>query len=195
MGRKPMTPQQRERMRTRILDAARTRFLEDGMACVSMRQIARGVGVSSMTLYLYYEDRRDIVRHIVAEGFELLGAAMAAELGGSPADRVVRVGQAYVRFALTNARYYVAMYQYLSEDGPCLDGLVADASRRPVDILAAAIARTTQMADPRCKAAALWSALHGLAQLSIDGQLGHHGIGPGEIPELVATATTQLLAA
>ena len=67
MGRKPMT-ESSAKMRARILEAARTRFLEEGLDG-SDAVIASLVGVSSMTLYLYYESRQDIVRHIVLEGF------------------------------------------------------------------------------------------------------------------------------
>lgn len=189
MGRKPMTPEQRAKMRSRILDAARDRFLEGGLDGLSMRGIASKVGVSSMTLYLYYESRTDIVRHIVAEGFGLLNEALQhASASGAAADRVKKFGDAYIKFALDNPRYYAAMFRYLSDhDAGGEDELIAGPSDGPVqtlkDIMAAA---GLGDAEAEKRAAALWCSLHGLAMLAIGGQFAGKGVQPAEVSQTIA---------
>ncbi len=160
-----MTPEQREAMRRRILDAARIRFLETGLDGLSMRGIAAKVGVSSMTLYLYYEGRQDIVRHIVAEGFDRLNWELRdAVETASPKKKLPSVCEAYVTFATENDAYYQAMFRYLAEHGKKSDELLDNLQKVSQQILA-------EMLGDGLKATALWSSLHGLAMLAIGGQV------------------------
>lgn len=190
MGRRPMTAEQRARMRARILDAARERFLEDGLEGLSMRGIASKVGVSSMTLYLYYDSRQDIVRHLVAEGFTKLNEALEDQNDAPVEERVELLGQAYLRFALENPRYYAAMFGYLARhrvNGS--DELISPVSERALQLLEDALlsAGKTETAA-RAHAASIWCGLHGLALLSIGGQLTSSGVGTEAVREIVARA-------
>lgn len=156
-------------MRARILDAARDRFLSDGLAGLSMRGIAGKVGVSSMTLYLYYESKPDIVRHIVAEGFRLLNEQCGAA-GGDGAARIAKIGEAYLRFALDNPKYYAAMFNVPTEHlGGEADPMLAEPTTGVVKLLAGALGDTK-------KAAGIWAGLHGLAMLAIGGELKQLGL-------------------
>ena len=130
MGRRPMTHDQRAKMRARILEAARERFLEEGLDGLSMRGIASKVGVSSMTLYLYYESRQDIIRHISVEAFKQLNVEIEkAAKSGKPGEKIRQVLDAYIKWALANHRFYGAMYNYVADDDadvpnePLLNGI------------------------------------------------------------------------
>ena len=174
MGRKPMTAEQRAKMRGKILDAARQQFLETGLESLSMRGIATRVGVSSMTLYLYYESRQDIVRHLVLEGFNLLDAELqSAILLGSARDKIAKLADAYIRFATTNPRYYTAMFRH-----------VAAPEEKSVDVeLESAVQATSQRLqrtlenaeyatrDAAHHSSAIWAHLHGWSTLIIGGQV------------------------
>lgn len=191
MGRKPMTAEQRARMRTRILDAARDRFLENGLDGLSMRGIASNVGVSSMTLYLYYDSRDDIVRHIVAEGFGLLNSALDQEVRiGHASDRLERLGRAYLEFAVENSRYYAAMFQYLGDNRVNgSDELISPAAGNAIGVFAATITEVSgEPEGAQTRAATIWASLHGLAMLSIAGQLEHHGVTTEQVQSLIAGA-------
>jgi AcrR family transcriptional regulator len=169
-----MTAEQRSRMRARILDAARVRFLEDGLDGLSMRSIAARVGVSSMTLYLYYESRQDIVRHIVLEGFVQLNDCLnSVALLGSRDEKLSKLGKAYLEFVKDNERYYAAMHRYFSDHESSKDDpILAQPVGHTLSLLSEII-RTggASDADAKRKAAAVWAALHGLAMLHIGGQL------------------------
>lgn len=174
-----MTPEQRAAMRRRILDAARIRFLETGLDGLSMRGIASKVGVSSMTLYLYYDGRQDIVRHIVAEGFEQLNWELRdAAVTASDANKLPSVCEAYLSFALQNSSYYQAMYRYLADRGEGPDELLDEALEEPRRVI------TELLGDP-LRSTALWSALHGLAMLAIGGQVAAAGSAE-EVSRLLA---------
>ena len=59
-------------LRDELLAAALARFIEGGLAGVTMRAVATQVGVSAMTPYRYYEDKGHLLRGIWQH---VLGAA------------------------------------------------------------------------------------------------------------------------
>lgn len=188
MGRKPMTPDQRAKMRARILDAARDRFLAEGLSGLSMRGIASKVGVSSMTLYLYYESRHDIVRHIVAEGFRMLNDALAGHEGvKDPADRIQKMSDAYVSFALEQPKYYAAMFLIPLEEGnESTRAMLAEPAAGAVKQFEKAFGEASKAgAEAKKRAAALWAALHGLAMLAVGGHLQAVGGKPKDIGAVI----------
>lgn len=196
MGRKPMTPDQRARMRARILDAARDRFLAEGLAGLSMRGIASKVGVSSMTLYLYYESRQDIVRHIVAEGFRLLNEVLSKyEDVKDPAERIQKMGEAYVGFALEQPKYYAAMFLIpVEEDNEQAKALLAEPTAGALKMFEKAFAETAKSgAEAKTRATALWSALHGLCMLTVGGQLKAAGAQTKEISNYISGTLARIL--
>ncbi len=62
-------------VRRRTLDAAQRLFAERGIAAVSVREIAREVGVSHTLLHLYFGEKDQILREVLQRGY--------AEGGGS----------------------------------------------------------------------------------------------------------------
>ena len=170
-----MTHDQRAKMRARILEAARERFLEEGLDGLSMRGIASRVGVSSMTLYLYYESRQDIVRHITIDGFKTLNAAVDKAIeAAKPADKLKTLVASYVEWASKNNRWYSAMYGYLSDDLAVApeDPLLAGPSNVVADHLKKLLIAAGHSEGAACKHSTfLWGTLHSIAVLQIGGQI------------------------
>jgi AcrR family transcriptional regulator len=86
-----------------IRAAAMRLFAEHGYAAVSMRQIARAVGVQAGALYLYTPDKQSLLADMMIEHLEDLLAAWqdAGPPGGTPRARL----EAFVRFHI---RYHLA---------------------------------------------------------------------------------------
>ncbi|HET6350692.1 MAG TPA: helix-turn-helix domain-containing protein [Coriobacteriia bacterium] len=55
-----------ERVKRAVVDAARTLFAERGIHAVSVREIAREVGVSHTLLHLYFGSKEEILRQVIA---------------------------------------------------------------------------------------------------------------------------------
>lgn len=68
----------RETIRARILDAARARLTEDGPGQLSLRAVARDVGMVSSATYRYFPSRDDLLTALLVEGYDELGAAVEA---------------------------------------------------------------------------------------------------------------------
>jgi AcrR family transcriptional regulator len=70
--------------RTLILDAAAQLFSERGYAAVSMRDVAKAVGVTASNLYYHFQDKNELITAALHQVFApraiLLNAAMEANL-------------------------------------------------------------------------------------------------------------------
>lgn len=78
MGRRKREP--RSAHRERIAAAASELFLERGTAAASMDEIARAAGYSKATLYVYFENKEEIVCLLALESMKKLHGYIAAAL-------------------------------------------------------------------------------------------------------------------
>jgi AcrR family transcriptional regulator len=93
------------RTRQAIREAATTLFLRDGYVRTSMKSIARQAGVSEKTMYLAYETKATLLRHVIQVAVR--GDEDPAPLSERPEWRAIFAGPAngaFARFAALNAR-------------------------------------------------------------------------------------------
>src|SRR6476661_10448200 len=78
----PGMPTARERVRAEltdeITDAARRQLAEVGAAALSLRAVARDVGMVSSAVYRYFPSRDDLLTRLIIDGYDDLGAAAEA---------------------------------------------------------------------------------------------------------------------
>lgn len=133
---------------------------KEGPAELSLRELARRAGVSHNAPYRHFRDRDALLAALAADGFRLLGEALAHASG--PA-----MGEEYVRFALEHPQLFRLMFGgHLSFSR---HREIAQAAARPYEALLAAFRAQPSIADPERCAAAAWSLVHGLAHLLLDG--------------------------
>ena len=65
-----------------ILDRARTQLAEVGPAALSVRQIARDVGLVSSAVYRYFPSRDDLLTALIVEAYDELGDTVEAADSG-----------------------------------------------------------------------------------------------------------------
>jgi AcrR family transcriptional regulator len=63
----PTREEQREQSQHRIIEAGLRLFSENGYGSTSIRQIARGAGISLGLLYNYYESKEDLLKSVIHE--------------------------------------------------------------------------------------------------------------------------------
>lgn len=134
---------------------------------VTLRAVARELGVSAPSIYLHFADRDELVRAALAAQFDRLTAAVATAVAGAPTVReAMRAGLlAYCRFAAEEPGGYAVMF---ARPLPSLgSGPVGTAS---FDALVAGSAvciadGTFAAGDPTAIARQLWAALHGMVSL------------------------------
>ena len=146
-----------------LLYAATQHLEERGPATLSLRAIAREIGVSPGAPYAHFPDKASLLAAIGAGGFSLLRDVCIRASEESKGDARA-LGRAYVGFALAHPHLYRLMFGGTIESvaaHPDLDG----ASQAAFGFLRQSLGR-----DPD-SASAAWAYLHGLAMLVIDRRL------------------------
>jgi AcrR family transcriptional regulator len=160
----PARPYHHGDLRRALLDAALAEIAEHGPGQLSLRELARTVGVSHAAPRHHFGDKRGLLTAVAIEGFELL----AVELGEAwqSTRSFLEVGVAYVRFALAHRAHFDVMFrpELLRDDDPALEAARRE-TRDLLDGLVTTLARAESGADPRTPAIAAWSLVHGLATL------------------------------
>lgn len=165
-----------EAFKTRLCAVAERRFAEEGVAGVSMRQLAEELGCSPMTPYRYFRDKEDILAAVRAAAFDRFAAALeaAARTAADPVDQQRAVGDAYIRFALEQPHAYRLMFDMEQADGERYPEL-ARAGARARATMGAGLRKLAErgelQGDPELMAYALWAAIHGLVMLRLAGKL------------------------
>ncbi len=106
-----MTPFPTSDARASILEAASAVFAEQGIDGVSMRQIAREIGVSATALYQHFDSKSALLAAACQAGFAEFGARMeaTARAAATPLDALRALGGVYVDFALDHPMHYDVM--------------------------------------------------------------------------------------
>jgi AcrR family transcriptional regulator len=96
MGIRERQTRERDTVRRKILNAARTLFLSEGYANVSMRKIADQIEYSPGAIYSYFPSKEEIFFALAEEGLQYVRAHCAGAAGESAP--IERVREAFWRF-------------------------------------------------------------------------------------------------
>jgi len=191
----------RAELTAEILAAARRQLAEHGAAALSLRAVARELGMASSAVYRYFATRDELLTALLVEAYDGLGDAVdpatAAAPGRTPRERWLAGCIAVRTWALAHPHQYALLY------GAPVPGYAAPAERTtpPGSRVALALlavladapvegvtrplapALATQAAgvvaavapglDPRVlvRTASAWTALFGLVSFEMFGQL------------------------
>ena len=166
----------KEDLRTLILEAAKKLFVQEGYEATSIRKIAKEIGFSPTTIYLYYKDKSDIVYALHQVGFGILRdrffPLMAVE---NAFERLKALGKIYIHFALSNPEYYQVMFM-MKEPLSFLTSKEENAAwiegQYVIEFLRKTIVECQEMGyfkdmDPIAVAIQAWGAVHGLVSLHV----------------------------
>lgn len=167
--------------KTRIIESARDIYLAEGLHALSMRKVAKVAGLSTMAAYRHFENKDDLISHVIMEGFRIFQSYFYRALEGkTPAERLLLSAESYLEFALENPKYYEVMFMsvaHITQAAP---------SDKAKDLIRAAVQflydRINECADAgvldgppsRRKVLHLWSHSHGLISLYLSGHIDSH---------------------
>jgi AcrR family transcriptional regulator len=102
----------RAELTSEITDAARRQLAEVGAVALSLRAVAREVGMVSSAVYRYFPSRDELLTRLIIDGYDALGAAAEAadEPGAAPLDRWLAVCRAVRTWALAHPHEYALLY-------------------------------------------------------------------------------------
>lgn len=103
----------REEMRRAILDAARAVMREQGVAALSLREVARRVKMQAPSLYAYFPNKMALYDALFAEGFRTFHSYMdsAAYRRGHFREAVHAMFESYMRFAQEHPDLYQLCFE------------------------------------------------------------------------------------
>lgn len=111
MPPKPKTENERQQLRTLIINAARDLFVSRGVEAVTMREIAKLIGYSATSIYLHFADKEAVLRAICDTDFLALANSLKDIMQiADPVERMIALGQGYAEFALSHPNHYRLMF-------------------------------------------------------------------------------------
>lgn len=118
---------------------------DGGALAVSLRAIARSMGMTSSALYRYFESREQLVNELIADGYESLadvleGAEAAVPAGAGPDQAFLCVARAYRAWSLEHSTQYALIFGTPMCD-PTEYPRAKEEHKRGVDVLFRAMVR------------------------------------------------------
>ncbi|MGF7238975.1 MAG: TetR/AcrR family transcriptional regulator [Frankia sp.] len=164
-------------LRRSILDSAAEVIARDGPAAVSLREIARRIGVSHAAPAHHFRDKTGLFTALAADGWARFVAATTEARDGadSPVAKLAATGVAYVVFARDNPGYFRVMFRHDLVDAS--DPAFAEGSKAGFDVLSGVVDACRALGwgraeEPWVLITSAWSLVHGLADLASNGSLG-----------------------
>ena len=177
-----------------LIEAADAIIREKGVEGFSLREAARRAGVSIGAPAHHFGSATGLLTEVALLGYGSLGAALNAVTTSDNAGAdLQRLALAYVRFALAYPGRFRLMFRpdLVNRDDP----RYAQASTQALSDFAKTIARRDPTADRMAQIFIVWSSIHGIASLALDGKAKYlfDGVTPDDfaadiLPNLLATA-------
>jgi AcrR family transcriptional regulator len=178
-------------LREQVVAASLILIEEQGIAALSLREVARRAGVSHQAPYHHFGSKDALVAELVGRGFTRLSEMLesAERTRGTPARRLRLAARAYVDFALANPAAFRIMFRpELADLSACPSA--GAAGRRAYSVLVRLVAEN--FGGPRVTQDRLetittmhWSTVHGLSTLLLDGSLGRRAKPARSIEKLI----------
>ena len=180
-------------LRAALLTQAEQTLREHGLEGLSLRDLARQIGVSHGAPRRHFSDRQALLDALAEGGFARLGAELraAAEHAGADYEARLRAGaKAYVRFAVGDAALLELMFAGKHREQA---GALHEAADRAFAVILELIEEgqatgLLEPDDPERIGLLLFATMQGIAALVTSGI-----VAPGEVDSLVAHAIGRFL--
>ncbi len=168
-------------LRADLLQAAVEAIDEQGVASLSLREVARRVGVSHAAPAHHFGDKAGLFTALATDSFLRFAHSMVRAVEeqdpNDPLKRLDASGAAYIDFALSNRARFEVMFrpEVLNNDDPEYVAAARLSSRLLGDLVRAA-QQAGWASDRETEAVvlAMWGVVHGLATLANQGNLSNH---------------------
>ena len=162
-------------LRAELLDTALEQLRTAGTESLSLRAMARAIGVSQTAPYRHFTDKDELLAALATRGYQALLETLqktGQSASESPKEQLFAFARAYVDYAAENPELFKLMF------GPSLQPLdkypeLRDASRETLSLVQKILHRGIQRGDFKEQditylANSGWAGIHGLATLRVD---------------------------
>ncbi|WP_424990886.1 TetR/AcrR family transcriptional regulator [Fluviibacterium sp. S390] len=162
-------------LRAQLIEATRQLVEEKGPDHFSVSQACRVAGVSTAAPYRHFRNKDEMLRSVCEEAAERHFSQMKAALEGLPEgdlERIIAMGRVYVGFAQAEPSVFRLMFSWPHQSGAMSP---EDAAAPPTKTLvetevAKLLGKSEIDSDVKLRATMLWTFVHGLSFLLIDGK-------------------------
>ena len=179
-------------LRRALVDQAAKLVQKQGHPSITVRQVARQIGVSNTAAHYHFHTRETLLAAVATCGFEVMTAALESAMRDATdaRSRLTELGKAYVQHALRHGRMYQLMFSAETATRDANPELRAASDRMfalLVDAIRAGQETGLVRGGPPIDAALVaWSAAHGFASLALERRLHLPGLQGRESGELAA---------
>lgn len=158
-----------------LLAAGLKMLADQGAADLSLRAVAKTLGVSANAVYRHFASKEDWLNAMATDGFRRFAQAQrnALQVFNEPLARLLAAGRAYMTFATQEPALYRLMFDQITQ--PHGDEALLEASMDALAVLLDCASALTQQPvtheSTRVVAAAAWGLVHGLSDLTTAQQL------------------------
>ena len=192
-GMTDQRPYHHGNLRTALLEQAQLAVRERGVEQLSLRDLARQVGVSHGAPRRHFADRQALLDALAQAGFERLGSELRAAVGAAGdgfEDRLRATAGAYIHFATEDADLLELMFAGKHRDPT---GALNEAAERAFAVMLDLITQgqgngALQRGDPERVGLVLFATIQGIAALVTAGM-----VDPDQVDALAADATAYFL--
>ncbi|HTZ86098.1 MAG TPA: TetR/AcrR family transcriptional regulator [Solirubrobacteraceae bacterium] len=192
----PERPYHHGNLRTALLEQAERTLRERGAQELSLRELAREVGVSHGAPRRHFADRQALLDALAQAGFERLGEQLSTAAEGAGEDfepRLRAIASAYVRFATRDAALLELMFAGKHREQ--VPGALHEAAEHAFGVMLALIEQgqregALQDGEPERVGLVLFATIQGIASLLTSGL-----VREDQLDELVADGVAYFLRA
>jgi AcrR family transcriptional regulator len=167
------------------------RLLEtEGKTGLSLRRVAREVGVSPAAPYGHFKDKQALLIAVCAAGYARFAQRMKDEAGATTGPAYIAgLGRGYIFFALENPALFQLMFDEDGADAP-QEAYADPIFREGYELLDAGLAKypIPYFEDDELSRSISWGLVHGLAQLLLGGRISPEGLGYQNVNEFIHAA-------
>lgn len=162
-----------------VIEVAREMIAEMGHEAVSLRPLAARLKVTAAALYMFVEDKRDLLEAVAEAEFERNVAKYEAIKGRDPVTRLKEISRIYVSDARENPELFKLRLMFTPVIGEAVGAGVG--AQRGFSLAMAAVKEamsdgTLRRGDPFEMSMRIWAAVHGVATFVLMGAETRAGI-------------------
>lgn len=165
-------------LQQQILLTCREMLVEEGYKHLSMRKIARNVGVSATSIYLHFESKDHLMHTLMDQAINDLNTHLEQAIRDvtDPLTKLRRLADAYINYAIDNPQKYQIIFFVRSDKMSRYPKEKFRRARKGYEMVEQAIRESIdagKLSDnqPRMASYVFWAQLHGVTSAVLSGRL------------------------
>ena len=186
-------------LKNALIQAGVKILAREGVSGLSLRKVAKQAGVSHAAPYSHFADKQALIAAISTEGFKQLHIQIEEIISvnkNNPATLLVETAWAYMQFALNEPDRFKLMFSSVLEKEKEYPDYVQYSQQnfsQIVEIVKICQAEKILRTDsPELTTVSVWSAVHGLIMLILEGQISHTVLERYSLKEILVFTLNQI---